>query len=139
MRIVRVLRNAQAAHDSASALRNPLTAPAPGSTAQADAYAVLGVAPDASASDIKRQYMRLSLQIHPDKCLHKVGAARPARRLCAEAALVCYATRPQKTEPALQPPLGFCAVLRHPAAPPVQYRTDTLARQQCMSCTCAML
>ena len=73
VRIVRVLRDAQAAHDSSSALRNPLTAPPPGSTAQADAYAVLDVAADISAADIKRRYMRLSLQIHPDKCLHKVG------------------------------------------------------------------
>ena len=39
---------------------------------QADAYQVLGVAPDVSASDIKRRYMQLSLQIHLDKCLHKV-------------------------------------------------------------------
>ncbi|KAF5833587.1 hypothetical protein DUNSADRAFT_10038 [Dunaliella salina] len=71
MRIMRVMRDAQAAHDSSSALRNPLTAPAPGSVAQADAYSVLGVATDASATDIKRRYMQLSLQIHPDKCLHK--------------------------------------------------------------------
>uniref|UniRef100_A0A7S3R7C5 J domain-containing protein n=1 Tax=Dunaliella tertiolecta TaxID=3047 RepID=A0A7S3R7C5_DUNTE len=71
MRIMRVLRDAQAAHDSSSALRNPLTAPPPGSVAQADAYSVLGVAPDVSASEVKRRYMQLSLQIHPDKCLHK--------------------------------------------------------------------
>jgi len=38
----------------------------------ADAYSVLGVAPDISSSEVKRRYMRLSLQIHPDKCLHKV-------------------------------------------------------------------
>lgn len=71
---MRVLRDAQAAHDASSASRNPLAAAAPGSTAQADAYSVLGVAHDVEASDIKRRYMRLSLQIHPDKCLHKVSA-----------------------------------------------------------------
>jgi hypothetical protein len=42
------------------------------------AYEVLGVAPDASAADIKRRYMRMSLLIHPDKCSHKVCCSLPS-------------------------------------------------------------
>ena len=36
----------------------------------ADAYDVLGVAPDAGAADVKKRYWRLSLLVHPDKCGH---------------------------------------------------------------------
>jgi DnaJ-domain-containing protein 1 len=36
----------------------------------ADAYSVLGVASAATSAVIKKQYMRLSLLIHPDKCRH---------------------------------------------------------------------
>ncbi|BDA44900.1 probable DnaJ homolog subfamily C member 5 at C-terminar half [Coccomyxa sp. Obi] len=39
-------------------------------TAEPDAYAVVGVEPDAKAADIKKRYWRLSLLIHPDKCDH---------------------------------------------------------------------
>jgi curved DNA-binding protein CbpA len=35
-----------------------------------DAYTILGVSPDTEASEIKKQYWKLSLLIHPDKCDH---------------------------------------------------------------------
>lgn len=75
---MRVLREARDAHEASAARRGPLTAPAPGALPQPDAYAVLGVGPDASGADIKKRYMRLSLLIHPDKCMHKVGAGPAA-------------------------------------------------------------
>lgn len=37
---------------------------------EADAYEVLGVQPTATSAEIKKQYWRLSLLIHPDKCAH---------------------------------------------------------------------
>lgn len=37
---------------------------------QTDAYAIMGVKPDAKASEVKKRYWRLSLLIHPDKCDH---------------------------------------------------------------------
>ncbi|KAK9831957.1 hypothetical protein WJX81_002921 [Elliptochloris bilobata] len=36
----------------------------------ADAYDVLGLAPDAAAGKVKKRYWRLSLLVHPDKCSH---------------------------------------------------------------------
>lgn len=36
----------------------------------ADAYDVLGVAPETGAADVKKRYWRLSLLVHPDKCGH---------------------------------------------------------------------
>ncbi len=36
----------------------------------ADAYELLGIAPEASAAEVKKRYWRLSLLIHPDKCGH---------------------------------------------------------------------
>ena len=41
-----------------------------GAPKEADAYAVMGLEPDAKGADVKRRYMRLSLLIHPDKCSH---------------------------------------------------------------------
>jgi len=35
-----------------------------------DAYTILGISPDTGASEIKKQYWKLSLLIHPDKCDH---------------------------------------------------------------------
>lgn len=37
---------------------------------EADAYEVLGVKTTATSGEIKKQYWRLSLLIHPDKCAH---------------------------------------------------------------------
>lgn len=37
---------------------------------EADPYDVLGVEPAATSGQIKKQYWRLSLLIHPDKCSH---------------------------------------------------------------------
>lgn len=71
VRISRVLRDAKNAHAASSAAGGPLTAPAPGSLPDVDAYAVLGVAADTPVTDVKKRYMRLSLLIHPDKCTHK--------------------------------------------------------------------
>ncbi|MCB1774786.1 MAG: co-chaperone DjlA [Gammaproteobacteria bacterium] len=42
-----------------------------GAPSLADAYAVLGVAPDASDADVKRAYRRLLSQHHPDKLVSK--------------------------------------------------------------------
>jgi DnaJ-domain-containing protein 1 len=48
----------------------PAAAPGQEDAPRADAYAVLGVEPGASAAEIKKRYWRLSLLIHPDKCGH---------------------------------------------------------------------
>ena len=64
--------------------KKPSLAPVPGGPSQpvTDAYAVLGVPASATAGEVKKRYMRLSLLIHPDKCGHRdaheafqVGAA----------------------------------------------------------------
>jgi DnaJ-domain-containing protein 1 len=72
---MRVLKETQALHAAAAQGKaGPLMKPAEAAGLQADAYAVLGVAPDAGGGEIKKRYMRLSLLIHPDKCTHKVRA-----------------------------------------------------------------
>ena len=41
-----------------------------GAPKEGDAYALMGLEPDARGADVKKRYMRLSLLIHPDKCSH---------------------------------------------------------------------
>ena len=54
--------------------------------AAADAYAVLGASPDASATEVKKRFWRVSLLIHPDKCSHaQAGAAFDAVKKAAQA------------------------------------------------------
>lgn len=61
-----------------------------------DAYAILALAPDCTAAETKKGYMRLSLLIHPDKCRHAhahaafqavVAAAKKLQDVGARAAL----------------------------------------------------
>ena len=66
-RIMLVLKAAASAAED----MKPITLPGGPSQPIADAYAVLGVPGTASAADVKKRYMRLSLLIHPDKCGHR--------------------------------------------------------------------
>ncbi|GLI60597.1 hypothetical protein VaNZ11_002769 [Volvox africanus] len=72
VRIMKVLRD----HNAAAAGPKPqvqLTAGTDAHGTTVDAYSVLGVSPSASAGDVKKRYMRLSLLIHPDKCSHPLA------------------------------------------------------------------
>ena len=55
----------------AAASEDPKLPPGSQPLPVADAYKVLGVPITASASEVKKRYMRLSLLIHPDKCGHR--------------------------------------------------------------------
>ncbi|GIL65882.1 hypothetical protein Vafri_19522 [Volvox africanus] len=72
VRIMKVLRD----HNAAATGSKPqvqLTAGPDAHGTTVDAYSVLGVSPSASAGDVKKRYMRLSLLIHPDKCSHPLA------------------------------------------------------------------
>lgn len=65
----------------------------------ADAYELLGIAPEASAAEVKKRYWRLSLLIHPDKCGH--ARANDAFQAVSAAAKALQARGPAVTLPYL--------------------------------------
>lgn len=67
--ILRIMRILHAHENAKDQIKGRATEGATGHSAP-DAYAILGVDPQASGGEIKKRYWRLSLLIHPDKCSH---------------------------------------------------------------------
>lgn len=64
--------------------------PAPPATAPDDAYAVLGVAPDATDAQIDRAYRRLMGRFHPDRVVGETDEVRRSAETRARAINAAY-------------------------------------------------
>ncbi|KAG8347996.1 DnaJ domain [Trypanosoma vivax] len=53
-------------------------------------YAVLGVSPNVSQSELSRQYKRLALQLHPDRAAYRSGTDEPAVRAKYQSVVEAY-------------------------------------------------